>query len=192
MYESDHLCGCYSRAQFLGNLCEVWFDWSPQQQSPQLSPETLGMDGTPHFPLISFTCVYWGMRMRMGLGCGWPVTWPVSYHYFLLSQLYPSPGEAQKRRKECMMNFCKQCPRYVGIYSLFSVFWKLMLDKGISFDDKFLWFSYGKKNSWTCYWSTVTPIYLMFTYLENGSTSVCQIFFFLNAIFIMALKAWLF
>ena len=32
MYESDQLCGCYSRVQFLGNLCEVWFDWSPQQQ----------------------------------------------------------------------------------------------------------------------------------------------------------------
>ena len=53
-------------------------------------------------------------------------------------------------------------------------------------------FPTGEKDSWACYWSTVTPIYLMFTYLENGSTSVCQIFFFLKAIFIMTLKAWLF
>ena len=80
-----------------------------------------------------------------GAGLGLTCDWPVSYHYFLLSHFYPSPGEARKRRKECMMNFCKQCPRYVGISSLLSVFWKLMLNKGISFDDKFLWFSYWRK-----------------------------------------------
>eukprot|EP00069_Balaena_mysticetus_P008287 bmy_05925T0 len=32
----------------------------------------------------------------------------VSYDDFLLSKFYPSPGEAQKRRKQCMLNFYKQ------------------------------------------------------------------------------------
>lgn len=34
----------------------------------------------------------------------------------------------------------------------------------------------------------MAPIYLMFTYLEKGSTSVCWVFFILNAVIVVILK----
>lgn len=46
----------------------------------------------------------------------------VSYDDFLLSKFYPSPGEAQKRRKQCMLNLYKQFSGYVGVSSFLSFF----------------------------------------------------------------------